>query len=77
MSEIFRRRMIVPARTSLGPTTLMEATQRPFGVNCFADVSTAARRDVYARGLVAGGQDKVIPAALERWFCRRAGAREA
>ena len=64
------------ADLSQAATRLMEATQRPFSANCFADVSTAAAwRDIPSWGLVAG-QDKAIPAALERWFYRRAGARE-
>ncbi|MER5473550.1 alpha/beta hydrolase [Streptomyces sp. NPDC002685] len=56
-------------------TRLMQATQRPFSATCFTDVTTAAAwHTIPSWGLVAAS-DKAIPAALERFFYQRAGAR--
>jgi hypothetical protein len=57
-------------------TRLMEATQRPFALSSFTDVTTAAAwHTIPSWGLVSG-KDKAIPAALERFFYKRAKARE-
>jgi pimeloyl-ACP methyl ester carboxylesterase len=62
----------VPAAT----TRLMEAAQRPFALSSFTDVTTAAAwHTIPSWGLVAG-KDLAIPPALERYFYRRAKARE-
>ncbi|MFE5091867.1 alpha/beta fold hydrolase [Streptomyces sp. NPDC056638] len=64
------------ADVPIATTRLMQATQRPFSASAFADVTTAAAwRTIPSWGLVAD-EDKAIPPALERFFYRRAGARE-
>ncbi|MFJ7073539.1 alpha/beta fold hydrolase [Streptomyces sp. NPDC098781] len=56
-------------------TALMAAGQHPFSASSFEDVSgPAAWRTIPSYGVVAGA-DKAIPAAVERWEYRRAGAR--
>ncbi|WP_329367832.1 alpha/beta hydrolase [Streptomyces sp. NBC_00669] len=57
-------------------TRLMQATQRPFDASSFTDLTTAAAwHTIPSWGLVAGS-DKAIPPALERYFYRRAAARD-
>jgi pimeloyl-ACP methyl ester carboxylesterase len=71
-----RFRPVFAADVPAGTARLMEATQRPFALSSFTDVTTAAAwRTIPSWGLVAG-QDKAIPPALERFFYKRAEARE-
>ncbi|WP_246157722.1 alpha/beta fold hydrolase [Micromonospora palomenae] len=57
-------------------TTVMSATQRPFSAQSFADPTQAAAwHTIPSWGLVATA-DKAIPAELERFEYKRAGARK-
>jgi pimeloyl-ACP methyl ester carboxylesterase len=69
-------RRVFAADLPASTTRIMAATQRPFGAQCFADLTQAAAwHTIPSWGLIAT-EDKAIPPALQRFEYQRAGARK-
>jgi len=69
-------RRVFAADLPSSTTRLLEATQRPFSAQCFADLTqSAAWRTIPSWALVAT-HDKAIPPALQRFEYQRANARK-